>query len=201
MWVPSIMDYDVVIKNKLRNMRVTGPNKTSIPITVTAFSPEHEGDKDVDQKRPAVIFSMEDLIHDRTRELSDLREVVSQTTLTKTLREIPTPIKLIYQFTLTTAYQQHMSEMIQQLQLLFPMRGYISLTSPSGEIHDYDFYQKGVSAGFTNQFTQFGVGRPEREFRKIYRYHLYTEMLESMEETYQTIQDLNLDVEGMEGTE
>lgn len=194
-WVPSLMDYDKHLLEKLQGIKVTDEdengNLIQKPIHVTFFAPEPEGAEDRNNLRPAIVIYMYDQVHDIRREQSILSQYVSDTPTDITLKEVPTPMKFFYQFTIITDFQQHMNEITQQLNMLFPTRGYITLEAPNGEKVSYDFFQRSVDNGYTQQFLQYGANTTDRIFRKIYRYHLFAEVDEFQEYTYKKVQGIN----------
>lgn len=196
-WIPSIEDYDKAILGKLAEIKVDLKGDGNlVPIHVTYFAPEHHGEEDRNKLRPAVVVYMYDQSHDIRREQSILSQYVSDTPTDITLKEVPTPIKFFYQFTIQTDYQQHMNEIVTQLTKLFPTRGFITVTSPTGEKVDYDFFLKGVDNGYSHQFLQYGANTEDRVFRKVYRYHLMAEIDEFQEYTYKKVKTV-----GAEATE
>jgi hypothetical protein len=191
-WIPTAEDYDKAIMDVLRTVQVDVNGDGNLqPVHVTYFSPEHEGQQDIDYIRPAIVVYQYDQVHDLRREQSIVSQMVSDTPTDITLKRVPTPMKFFYQFTIITDYQLHMNEIIKQINMLFPTRGYISLTDPDGEIVHYDFFQKGMVNGYTNQYLQYGAGEQERLFKKLYRYHLHGEIDEYQANTYKKVHDRN----------
>lgn len=190
-WIPTLFDYDSHLLEKLKVIKVTDEFGNKKPIHVTFFAPEPEGTEDRNTMRPAVVVYMYDQVHDTRREQSILSQYVKDTPTDITLKEVPTPMKFFYQFTVITDYQQHMNEIIHQLNLLFPTRGYITLTAPNGEKVSYDFFQRSVDNAYTQQFLQYGANTADRIFRKIYRYQLIAEVDEFQEYTYKKVQGVN----------
>jgi hypothetical protein len=179
-WIPSLEDYDKKLLELLSGISVDIDGTGNMqPVHVTYFTPEPEGSLDRDSLRPAIVLFMYDEVPDIKREQSYTTTVVSDTPTDISLKTIPTPTKFFYQFTILTDYQQHMNEIIRQINQIFPKRGYISLTSPDGEVYDYDFFQRAMNNGYTNQFLEYGANEQERIFRRIYKYILYTEIDES----------------------
>lgn len=178
-WIPTTENYDETILDRLRKIKIDGQ-----PIHVSYYMPEHEEAKDVDVQRPAVLFFMYDQEHDIKREQSHLTQVVSSTSTDITTRRVPTPMKFFYQFVILTEYKAHENEILRQFNMLFPTRGYITLKSPSGEEVSYDFFQKQFISADTYMEVPNGGTTKQRIFRKIYRYHLYSEIDEYQSYTY-----------------
>lgn len=194
-WIPSLEDYDKCLLDKLKQITVDINGDGNLqPIHVTYFTPEPEGAEDRDNLRPAIVLFMYDEVHDLQREQSILSTVVSDTPTDVTLKQVPTPTKFFYQFSILTDYLQHMNEIIRQFNLLFPKRGFISLESPEGESVDYDFFFRSVANGYTSQFLEYGANERERIFRKNYKYVLYTEIDEYQRHTYKKVQSQNTTV-------
>ena len=184
-WIPLLEDYDKHLLEALKQIKVDINGDGNLqPIHVSYFTPEPEGAEDRDNLRPAIVLYMYDEVFDIKREQSIISTVVSDTPTDITLKRVPTPTKFFYQFSILTDYQQHMNEIIRQFNLLFPKRGYISLTSPEGETSEYDFFQRSMNNGYTNQFIEYGANERERIFRKNYKYVLYTEVDEYQTRTY-----------------
>lgn len=190
-WVPSLEDYDATIMKRLRQITYTDENGDQKPIYVTYFTPEHQGQEDKTKLRPAIVVYLYDQVHDFKREQSILSQYVSDTPTDITLTEVPTPMKFFYQFTVITDYKQHMNEITRQLNYLFPTRGFITLTAPSGVKVSYDFFQRSVDNAFTHQYLQYGANKEERVFRKIFRYHLMAEVEEYLPNTYKKVLGVN----------
>lgn len=191
-WIPSLEDYDLHLLETLKQIKVDLNGDGNLqPIHVTYFSPEPEGEEDKDFLRPAIVLFMYDEVHDITREHSIMSNVVADTPTDVTLKRVPTPTKFFYQMTILTDYQQHMNEIIRQLNLLFPKRGYITLKAPNGGESSYDFFQRGVSDGYSAQYIEFGANEQRRIFRKIYKYVLHTEIDEYQSRTYKKVQSRN----------
>lgn len=184
-WIPTMEDYDSYFIETLKKIKIDGQ-----PIHVTYYMPEHEGFKDVDLQRPAIAFFMYDQIHDITREQSNLSHVVSDTPSDVTTRRVPTPMKFFYQFVVLTDYKEHENIILRQFNMLFPTRGFITLTDPKGGEVSYDFFQKQFISADTYQEVPNGGTTTERVFRKIYRYHLLTEMDEFQAHTYKKVQGI-----------
>lgn len=185
-WIPTMEDYDIYFINELKKITIDGQ-----PIHVTYYMPEHEGFKDVDLQRPAIAFFMYDQVHDITREQSTLSHVVSDTSSDITTKRVPTPMKFFYQFVVLTDYKEHENLILRQFNMMFPTRGYITLPDPTGGEASYDFLQKQFMSADTYQEVPNGGTSSSRVFRKIYRYHLFTEIDESQEKTYKKVQAIN----------
>lgn len=183
-WIPTTEDYDSYLLSKLNEITVDGQ-----PIHASYYMPEHEGFKDVDLLRPAILFYMYDQIHDITREQSHTLQVISETSTDVTTRQVPTPMKFFYQFVILTDYKEHENEILRQFTKLFPMRGFITLTDPQGGEVSYDFFQKQFYSADTYQEVPNGGSTKQRVFRKIYRYHLYSEMAEYEGQSYKKVQE------------
>lgn len=188
-WIPTTENYDETILDRLRKIKIDGQ-----PIHVSYYMPEHEEAKDVDVQRPAVLFFMYDQEPDIKREQSNLTQVVSSTSTDITTRRVPTPMKFFYQFVILTEYKAHENEIIRQFNMLFPTRGYITLKSPSGEEVSYDFFQKQFIGADTYMEVPNGGTAKQRIFRKIYRYHLYSEIDEYQAYTYKKVQGVSPNV-------
>ena len=197
-WIPSLEDYDSHLLDKLRQIKVDikGDGKLE-PIHVSYFTPEPENSTDRDLSRPAIVLYMYDETSDITREQSIMSHTVTDTLTDTTRKRVPTPIKFFYQFTILTDYQQHMNEIIRQFNMLFPKRGYITLVDPGGEDVSYDFFWRSTSNGYTNQFLEYGANKPDRIFRKVYKYVLLTEIDEYQEHTYKKVLEPRHKVENM----
>lgn len=193
-WTPNLEDFDSVIINKLKTIKVDVNGDGILqPIHVTYFTPEAEGAEDRNNLRPAIVVFLYDQVHDVRREQSRLDNRFDDTPTDITLRRVPTPMKFFYQFTIITDYQEHMNHIIRQLNMLFPTRGFLTLLAPSGAKVDYDFFLRSVDNGYTQQFLQYGANEQERMFRKIYRYHLFTEVDEYQAYTYKKVLKVNHD--------
>ena len=186
-WTPTLEDFDTVIMNKLRRITVDNGDGVQQPIHVTYFTPEAEGAKDRNDVRPAIVVFMYDQAHDRQREHSISENRVNDTPTDISLKRVPTPMKFFYQFLIITEYQEHMNKIIRQLHILFPTRGFITVVSPIGQNMSYDFFQRSVDNGYTQQFLQYGANEQERLFRKVYRYHLFAEVDEHEANTYKKV--------------
>jgi hypothetical protein len=190
-WVPTIQDFDKCLLEMLSQITVDIDGQGNRqPVHVTYFTPEPENSEDRTDLRPAIVLFMYDETPDIKRESSYITTVVNDTPTDVTLKKIPTPIKYFYQFTILTDYQQHMNEIMAQFHQIFPRRGYISLDSPENEAYEYDFFLRGLSNGYTNQFLEYGANEQERIFRRIYKYVLYAETDENpLASTYKKVTD------------
>ena len=176
MWVPGFEDYEKAIMEKLKQIRIPDENGNLVPITVSYYMPEPENDSDLNYKRPAIVFFLYNMTPDTTKFSTVTQQVVSNTTSTVTLEDVPTPTKLFYQFNIITEYKIHENLIIQQFNQIFKHRGYIAVDSPEGEQLAYDFFQRSFENGDTNQAVPQGGTVFERIFRKIYKYVLHGEI-------------------------
>jgi hypothetical protein len=192
-WIPTMEDYDGHIINQLKTITIDGQ-----PIHVSYYMPESQGAKDLHIQRPAVIFFMYDQVHDTTRAQSITHQSISETSTDVTTRQIPTPMKFFYQFVVLTDFKTHENLILKQMLKLFPIRGYITLQSPYGENVSYDFYQKGFQSADAYLEVPNGGTTKERLFRKIYRYHLFAEVDESVELTYKKVTSVSPSVKEKE---
>jgi hypothetical protein len=185
-WIPNMEDYDGYFITELKKITVEGQ-----PVHVTYYMPEHEGNQDVHLQRPAILFYSYDQMHDKRREQSSTDIVVSDTPSDVSTNKVPTPMKFFYQFVILTDYKAHENEILKQFNTLFPTRGFITLADPDGGEVSYDFFQKQFLNGDSYQEVPNGGTTKERIFRKIYRYHLYSEIEESQAKTYKKVQSVN----------
>ena len=198
-WIPTLDDFFTAIITRLSTIKVdVAGNGVLQPIHVTHFTPEAEEAEDRNTLRPAIVVYLYDQVHDARRETSLLANRFDINPTDISLKRVPTPMKFFYQFTILTDYQQHMNEITRQLNMLFPTRGYITLTAPSGEKVSYDFFQRSVDNGYTHQFLQYGANEQERIFKKIFRYHLFTEIEEYEANTYKKVLSVHPNVRGIE---
>ena len=182
-WIPTMENYDSHILSLLKTIRVDDK-----PIDASYYMPEHHGDLDLHLKRPAVIFFLYDQVHDITREQSMLHQTVSTTSANITTTLIPTPVKYFYQFVILTDFKTHENQILRQFNALFPIRGYLTLRAPSGETASYDFFQKGFQGADAYLEVPNGGTTKARIFRKIYKYHLFTEIDDKNASTYKQVQ-------------
>lgn len=172
LWFPYESDYDKAILDKLKTIRLSSGH----PIYVSTTMVEKEGEPDVSEKVPAILVYRYDRELDTERELSQIKLVADETEETITTMDKPTPVKLFYEITLVNRYLEHENEMIRQFEKLFPYRGFLTVVSPEGEEQHYDFFFKQFINNDTHQQVPQGGTSSIRQFRKIYRYHLYTEI-------------------------
>lgn len=191
-YIPTFADYDKALIERLKLIKVQDPETGALkPINALYYMPEPEGNLDVDIQRPAIVFYLYDMAPDVQREHSIMSYVVSQDSFDITTKQVPSPIKFFYQFTILTDYKEHESSIIQQFNKLFPMRGHLTITEPTGEKTSYDFFQKQFMSMDSHLQVPNGGTTNKRIFRKIYRYHLYTEIDEFTEFTYKKVQGVH----------
>lgn len=193
-YIPTLEDYDRRIQEILSTITVTGPDGDKIPVNVQYYMPEPEREPDIDLKRPAITYYMYDVVEDFAREssLSFIKKWRDDEQEVDIVRP-PTPVKLFYHFSVLTDYKQHQNEIIQQMNYLFPIRGYIDIDTPKGKAY-YDFFRTQFQMADTYLEVPHGGSTGRRLLRVWYRYQLLTEVDENRPNTYKQVLEINPDI-------
>jgi hypothetical protein len=172
-WVTEFDDYFLE-----RLATITLPDEAGVqrPITASYHMPGREKDKDVDQKRPAIVFSQYDMVHDLARESSATKLKVDPTETDIGLKDAPIPWRLYYEFRILSDFREHGVLMEMQFLKMFPPRGCIQVLDPAdGRTDAYDFFFVQSLPGDSYLQTNNGGETTKRIFRKVFRYMVRTE--------------------------
>lgn len=187
LWIP---DFDDFFLAKLATITVPDERGTLKPITATYYLPGKEKSEDADSKRPAIVMSQYDMIHDEARECSAVKLKVGGNSTEVSVKDAPIPMNLYYEFRILSDFKEHNVLMEAQFLRMFPPRGAIVLRDPADGTEDaYDCFLSQVIPGDSYLQTNNSGATSKRIFRRIYRYVVKTETDFGQVETYKRVLD------------
>ena len=167
-------------------------------VTVRYSKPEGESTEGLAKELPLVTIKIYDIFLDLERigTTQWLKQKVDETEDTVDLVSYPTPYWLFYEVTITAEYQEDIIDIITQLQMELPARGYI-LVPDSDTKEDVPLFIEMLPFILKDRVHGEKTIKEEslqRRFRAVLRYKLTAELPQRDIETFFKVKEVDLQV-------